>query len=146
MIALLIINDLNILSIKLGYSEIPLSIFEIFQFLMDILKIWQTGFLYCWLIIINTIVDFSIVLTWELNYNARRKCIENDIDNYCKRSRNNEIYKKWLVPGLDQRFLSKLIHPIIWHIAVYNTVKRWRVSAIITFYHIKITKSQFLNS
>lgn len=127
------INDLNILSTKLGYSEIPLSIFEFFQFLMDILKIWQTGFLYCWLIIINTIVDFSIFLTWELNYNARRKCIENDIDNYCKRSRNNEIYKKWLVPGLDQRFLSKLIHPIIWHIAVYNTVKRWRVSAIITF-------------
>lgn len=39
MIALLIINDLNILSIKLGYSEIPLSIFEFFQFLMDILKI-----------------------------------------------------------------------------------------------------------
>lgn len=146
MIALPIINDLNILSIKLGYSEIPLSIFEFFQFLMDILKIWQTGFLYCWLIIINTIVDFSIFLTWELNYNARRKCIENDIDNYCKRSRNNEIYKKWLAPGLDQRFLSKLIHPIIWHIAVYNTVKRWRVSAIITFYHIKITKSQFLNS
>lgn len=105
MIALLIINDLNILSIKLGYSEIP---FEFFQFLMDILKIWQTGFLYCWLIIINTIVDFSIFLTWELNYNARRKCIENDIDNYCKRSRNNEIYKKWLAPGLDQRFLSKL--------------------------------------
>lgn len=35
MIALLIINDLNILSIKLGYSEIP---FEFFQFLMDILK------------------------------------------------------------------------------------------------------------
>lgn len=29
-----------------------------------------------------------------------------------------------IVPGLDQRFLSKLIHPIIWHIAVYNTVKR----------------------
>lgn len=27
--------------------------------------------------------------------------------------------KKWLAPGLDQRFLSKLIHPIIWHIAVY---------------------------
>lgn len=108
MIALLIINDLNILSIKLGYSEIPLSIFEFFQFLMDILKIWQTGFLYCWLIIINTIVDFSIFLTWELNYNAGRKCIENDIDNYCKRSRNNEIYKKWLAPGLDQRFLSKL--------------------------------------
>lgn len=57
------INDLNILSTKLGYSEIPLSIFEFFQFLMDILKIWQTGFLYCWLIIINTIVDFSIFLT-----------------------------------------------------------------------------------
>lgn len=66
MIALLIINeinDLNILSTKLGYSKIPLSIFEFFQFLMDILKIWQTGFLYCWLIIINTIVDFSIFLT-----------------------------------------------------------------------------------